>query len=66
MPDHKDYLEPFFGNGAVLFNKEPSHYNSYLKGWCSVTKGALVEKGQVQREKLWMNFSGVNSDVGSN
>ncbi len=24
MPDHTTYLEPFFGSGAVLFNKERS------------------------------------------
>lgn len=24
MPQHRSYLEPFFGSGAVLFNKEPS------------------------------------------
>lgn len=24
MPDHKSYLEPFFGSGAVLFSKSPS------------------------------------------
>ena len=24
MPPHKSYLEPFFGSGAVLFNKPPS------------------------------------------
>lgn len=24
MPEHSVYLEPFFGSGAVLFNKEPS------------------------------------------
>lgn len=24
MPKHKTYLEPFFGSGAVLFNKTPS------------------------------------------
>lgn len=25
FPDHHSYLEPFFGSGAVLFNKLPSH-----------------------------------------
>ena len=25
FPDHHSYLEPFFGSGAVLFNKERSH-----------------------------------------
>ncbi len=24
MPPHRSYLEPYFGSGAVLFNKEPS------------------------------------------
>lgn len=24
MPEHKSYLEPFFGSGAVLFTKQPS------------------------------------------
>ncbi len=24
MPEHRSYLEPFFGSGAVLFNKPPS------------------------------------------
>lgn len=25
MPEHHSYLEPYFGSGAVLFNKQPSH-----------------------------------------
>ena len=24
IPEHKSYLEPYFGSGAVLFNKPPS------------------------------------------
>ncbi|MBQ3215733.1 MAG: DNA adenine methylase, partial [Oscillospiraceae bacterium] len=24
MPSHRSYLEPYFGSGAVLFNKPPS------------------------------------------
>lgn len=28
MPPHKFYLEPFFGSGAVFFNKKPSPYET--------------------------------------
>ncbi len=28
MPPHKFYLEPYFGSGAVFFNKEPSDYET--------------------------------------
>ena len=28
MPPHKSYLEPFFGSGAVLFNKIPAQYET--------------------------------------
>ena len=25
FPEHSNYIEPFFGSGAVLFNKLPVH-----------------------------------------
>ena len=28
MPPHKFYLEPFFGSGAVFFNKDPAEYET--------------------------------------
>ncbi|WP_207729968.1 DNA adenine methylase [Faecalispora jeddahensis] len=28
MPPHKSYLEPYFGSGAVFFNKPPSNYET--------------------------------------
>lgn len=28
MPEHQSYLEPFFGSGAVLFNKPPATYET--------------------------------------
>ena len=30
MPTHHSYLEPFFGTGAVFFNKPPSSIETIL------------------------------------
>lgn len=56
IPRHKVYLEPFFGSGAVFFNKEPSHIetindlNSDVYNFFKV----LREKGNVLAEQIKM------------
>lgn len=37
MPKHHSYLEPFFGSGAVLFNKQPSSIETINDLDCDVT-----------------------------
>lgn len=46
MPPHRSYLEPFFGSGAVLFNKPPSAIETV-----NDIDGDIVNFFQVLRER---------------
>jgi DNA adenine methylase len=46
MPEHNVYLEPFFGSGAILFNKEPSRIETV-----NDIDGNIVNLFKVIREK---------------
>lgn len=46
MPSHRSYLEPFFGSGAVLFNKPPSAIETV-----NDIDGDIVNFFQVLRER---------------
>ena len=46
MPPHRSYLEPFFGSGAVLFNKPPSAIETV-----NDIDGDIVNFFQILREK---------------
>ena len=46
MPPHESYLEPFFGSGAVLFNKEPSRIETI-----NDSDGEIVNFFRVCRDK---------------
>lgn len=46
MPPHRSYLEPFFGSGAVLFNKPPSAIETI-----NDIDGDIVNFFQVLREQ---------------
>lgn len=46
MPEHKVYLEPFFGSGAILFNKQPSRIETV-----NDIDGNIVNLFKVIREK---------------
>lgn len=46
FPEHKVYLEPFFGSGAVFFNKEPSYIETI-----NDVNGDIVNLFKVCRER---------------
>ncbi len=46
MPPHKSYLEPFFGSGAVFFNKPPSRIETI-----NDLDGEIVNLFRVIRER---------------
>lgn len=46
MPEYKVYLEPFFGSGAILFNKQPSRIET-----ANDIDGNIVNLFKVIREK---------------
>ncbi len=46
MPDHESYLEPFFGSGAVFFNKQPARIETI-----NDIDGAVVRFFRVCRDR---------------
>lgn len=52
MPKHHSYLEPYFGGGAILFNKEPSRIETINDLDDDVINLFRVIKNSVAREKL--------------
>lgn len=52
MPKHHSYLEPYFGGGAILFNKEPSKIETVNDLDDDVVNLFRVIKNSVAREKL--------------
>ncbi|WP_423802941.1 DNA adenine methylase [Paenibacillus dendrobii] len=53
MPEHSVYLEPFFGSGAVLFNKEPSILETVNDGdWDYANHQQVIENGRGRTEAL--------------
>lgn len=42
FPEHHSYLEPFFGSGAVLFNKKPSRIETVKRN--SVSSNSEKQK----------------------
>lgn len=49
MPAHRSYLEPFFGSGAVLFNKHPSAIETVNDIDCDITNFFKVLREQPDR-----------------
>ena len=52
IPDHHSYLEPFFGCGAVLFEKEPSRIETINDIDEEVVNFFRVVRNPDKREKL--------------
>jgi len=52
MPPHHSYLEPYFGGGAILFNKEPSRIETVNDLDGDVVNLFQVIQNPVQREEL--------------
>lgn len=55
MPDHETYLEPFFGSGAVLFNKVPSSVETVNDLDSQVVNLFQVVRDRAEElaEKIW-------------
>ncbi len=61
IPPHHSYVEPFFGSGAVLFNKPPSDIETINDLDSNVTNLFLciqegAEHGKPRKEVVWINY----------
>lgn len=68
FPEHKVYCEPFFGSGAIFFNKSPVYTETINDLDCNVVNlfricrdrpdelARLIEMGLPRTEKIWANF----------
>ena len=55
IPDHKTYVEPFFGGGAIFWNKEPAERNVINDIDKEVIKGIKLLKKAPTEESAYSN-----------
>ena len=63
MPPHRSYLEPFFGSGAVLFNKPPSAIETVNDIDGDITNFFQVLREQPERLAAWIQMTPYARDV---
>ena len=63
MPPHRSYLEPFFGSGAVLFNKPPSAIETVNDIDGDITNFFQVLREQPERLAAWISMTPYSRDV---
>lgn len=69
LPPHHTYLEPYFGSGAVLFNKSRSDietindlgydsdlYRNMLKDWHRIELEGRTQSHARRTEVIWTNY----------
>lgn len=63
MPPHRSYLEPFFGSGAVLFNKPPSAIETVNDIDGDITNFFKVLREQPEKLSAWISMTPYSRDV---
>ena len=58
IPEHRTYLEPFFGSGAVFFTKKPSGIETVNDLDDNVYRfRSQTQSGYPRTECIWTNFA---------